>query len=429
MTISPTPPSADPDAAMARASRAVRAGDLRTALASYDDALAQLRNLYDPERRGAALFGRGLVHQMAGSREPALADVVAAFDTWRGGRPGWVAAAVAEIASAADDSRPDQAAAYWETAASLAQRGGDARLRGVIAGHLGRIAVEEAELEEARRLWEEAERLARQAGDDGTAAAALINLAILDLETGRQAPAARRVAEALSLAPRGPHEAAAVRVLTDLAVAEAAAGRDDGAQLYLEQALGLGDFPDGDARERVLAALAGLARDRDDLGEARRLGEEALELIRRRGDPTATAHALHDLAMIALVGGWIEDADTWLNESLALARQRRLDPVMSAASRGLADVARLRGDDLAALRLAEQAAGFSVDPTDLEASAMTLAAIADSALERGKLPLAGAGYEAAIAAYRAAGDDQAAVVCERALDATRRAQSVAESST
>jgi len=412
---------ADPDAAMARASRAVLGGDLEAALAEYDEALVQLRGAYDPERRGAALFGRGLAHQLAGQRERALSDVVAAFDTWRGGRPGWVAAAVAEIASATENMRADHAALYWETAASLAQRGGDARLRGVITGHMGRIALEDAALDEAHRLWEEAERLARQAGDDGTAASALINLAILDLEAGRHDRAARRVAEALALAPRGAHEAAAARVLTDLAVTEAAAGRADGAQLYLDQALSLGDFPDADSRERVLAALAGLARDQHQLGDARRLGEQALELIRKRGDPTATAHALHDLAIIALADGALDDADMWLNEALALARQRRLDSVLSAASRGLADVARLRGDDLGALRLAEQAAGFAVDPADGRASAVTLAAVADAAMERERLPVAVSAYEAAVAAYRSVGDDQAADVTERALEAARRA--------
>ncbi len=424
MTVPPIPPQADPDAAMARASRSVRAGDLDAALASYDDAIAQLRGVYDPERRGAALFARGLVHQLAGRREPALSDAVAAFDSWRGGRPGWVAAALAEIASAAEDVLPDRAAVYWETAASLAQRGGDARLRAVITGHIGRVALEDAAFEDAHRLWEEAEQLARQAGDDGTAAAALINLAILDIESGRETQAARRVAEALALAPRGPHEAAAARVLTDLAVSEAAAGRTDGAKLYLEQALSLGDFPDSDSRERVLAALAGVARDRSDLGEARRLGEEALELIRKRGDPTATAHALHDLAMIALASDALDDADMWLNESLALARQRRLDAVTSAASRGLADVARLRADDLGALRLAEQAAGFAVDPADREASAMTLAAIADGALQRGRLAIASAAYEAAIAAYRSVGNEAAAIVSEKAAEAVRRASAL-----
>ena len=201
--------SVDPDAAMARASRAVRSGDLDDALAAYDQALEHLKGAYDPERRGAALFGRGVVRQLAGQRELALGDVVSAFDAWRGGRPGWVAAAIAEIASASEDVRTDHAVMYWETAASLAQRGGDIRLRGVIAGHLGRVALEDAAVDEAHRLWEEAERLARQAGDDGTAASALINLAILDLEWGRQDQAARRVAEALALAPRGPHEAAA----------------------------------------------------------------------------------------------------------------------------------------------------------------------------------------------------------------------------
>jgi tetratricopeptide (TPR) repeat protein len=210
-------------------------------------------------------------------------------------------------------------------------------------------------------------------------------------------------------------------VLTDLAVCEAAAGRPDGAHLYLEQALALGDFPDGDARERVLTALAAVARDQHRLAEARSLGEEALGLIRRRGDPTATAQALHDLAMIALADGFLEDADMWLNEALALARQRGLDALMSAASRGLADVARLRGDHLAALRLAEQAASFSADPLDREASAMTLAAVADGSLQRGRHAVAVAGYEAAIGIYTSLGNEMAAAVCERALEASRRA--------
>jgi len=422
MSTSQTPPAVDPDSAMSRASGAMRAGDLVEALAGYDDALAQLHGVFDPERRGAALFGRGLVHQLAGSRENAFADVVAAFDAWRGGRPAWIAAAIAEIASACEEARPALAPAYWETAGQMALRGGDSRLQGVIAGHLGGLAIEDADVDEARRLWEEAERLARQTADDRTAAAALINLATLDLEAGRVSESARRVAEALSLAPRGPHDAAAARVLTDLAVAEAAGGRTDGALLYLEQALGFGDFPDADSRERVFAALAGDARDRGDLEEARRLGEETLELVRTRGDQTAVAQALCDLGVIALEGGWIDDAQSWFDEALPIARERRIDGLVSAVSRGLADVARAHGDELSALRLAEQAHTASDDPLDRLAAAVTMAAAADSAMRNHEPSIAATGYATAAAAYRDLGREDAAVVCEKALRGAQRAQ-------
>ena len=416
------PPQATPEAAIAHAVDALRARDLPGALAAYDVALVRLHVYGDPERRGAAFFGRGLVQQLLGNHAAALADIVSAFAAWRAGRPGWVAAALAEVAVAVEDFDELLAADYWQTADRLAGRGGDDRLRGVLRGHLGRIAAEDGSREEARRLWMDAERLARAAGDDDTAAAALINLAGIDLDSGSTNEASRRVGEALALAPHGPHEAAAARALADLAILEAIAGRTMVAERYLEQAFSLGDFQNADSRERVLLALAGLARDRKDLDEARRLGEQALDLVRRRGEVAALAFTLHDLAVIALEGGWIDDAERWWSQALHVARKRRLDPVITATLRGLADVSRLRGNDVAALRWSEEAASSAMNLEEQEACARTLAAVGEAAAERRHHDIGVAAYEGAIALYRSAGRERDASVYETALAALRAKQ-------
>jgi len=421
VTAPPTPPT--PEAILARAGEALQARDLAAALAAYDVALEQLHSYSEPERRGAAFFGRGLVEQLLGNRAAALADIVSAFAAWRAGRPGWAAAAMAEIAAAVGEFDELLATEYWQTADRLASRGGDERLRAVLRGHLGRIAAEDGSTDEARRLWEDAEHLARLARDDDTAAAALINLAGLDLNAGRGTDAARRIGEALALAPHGPHEMAAASILADLAILEAVAGRNAEAERYIERAFQLGDFQNAESRERILLALAGLARDRRDLVEARRLGEQALDVIAQRGDTTAASFALHDLAVIALEAGAIADAERWWRQCLDLARDRRLDPVITAALRGLADTSRLRGDDVAALRMAEEAVARAMNDIDRLTCAGTLIAVGDAAVELRHFDIAAAAYEDVTQLYRSLDREHDATTFENAAAAARAAAS------
>src|SRR5207237_866289 len=85
------------------------------------------------------------------------------------------------------------------------------------------------------------------------------------LDAWRSAPrGARRVGEAIALAPAGPHLDAARWLLCDLAADAVRTGRLDDAEVLLEEALQLSDDGAAGVRTRALAALAGLAFQRND---------------------------------------------------------------------------------------------------------------------------------------------------------------------
>jgi len=105
-------------------------------------------------------------------------------------------------------------------------------------------------------------------------------------------------------------------------------------------------------RGAALRAAAALARNSGDLVEARRVGEQALELQRQHGDPKGLAMAWNSLCMTA-TGQRDFDA------ALEYVRQSRVQAQLAGEDRGLGVVANNMGTVLRCLgRLDEAEAGF-----------------------------------------------------------------------
>ena len=410
MDSSAVPSGPDP---LQRAADALRRLDLPAAVAAYDELLATSPPA-GAEQRGTALLGRGLARQLLG-HHGAIGDVTAALDAWRSAPRGWTASALSELAAALEDSDPSAAAAYWDTAQRLAMAAGDPGAAARIAGERGNRAALAGEWDEAARLLSVAEELGRGAGEDSVAAAALIGLARLDHDAGAVLRAARRVGEAIALAPAGPHLDAARWLLCDLAADAVRTGRLDDAEVLLEEALQLSDDGAAGVRTRALAALAGLAFQRNDRERALSAAGAVLHVVRGSGDDTELAYALHDIAATAMANGMTDDAYRWLVESLALAKRRRLPIVMASAARSLAAIALDRADQLRALGYAEQAAALASEPADLAASAMTLRAVGAEAERWRRYDIGLAAQRAAATMFRALDDTGLAAECEDAV--------------
>jgi len=396
-----------------RAADALRRLDLVAAIAAYDEVI-EAPMPAAPEQRGAALLGRGLARQLMGHRG-AVGDVTTALEVWRAAPPGWTARALSELAAALEDADPAAAAAYWDTAQGLALSAGDPATAARVAGERGNRAAVAGDWEEAARLLTIAEELARAAHDDAVAAAALVGLARLDLDAGAVGRASRRIGEAIALAPSGTHVDAARWLLCDLAAEAVRTGRLDDAEVLLEEALQLSDDGAPDVRRRALAALAGLALQRNDRERALSAAGAVLHVIRESGDETELAYALHDIAATAMANGLGDDAYRWLVEALALAKRRRLPAVVASAARALAAIALDRTDQLRALGYAEQAAALAVDPADLAASAMTLRAVGLEAERWRRHDIGLAALRAAATLFRTVGDGGLAAECEEAI--------------
>jgi predicted ATPase/transcriptional regulator with XRE-family HTH domain len=90
-------------------------------------------------------------------------------------------------------------------------------------------------------------------------------------------------------------------------------------------------------------ALAGVALDRSDLPEARRLAQESEVLLRRLGDPWSLARSLYALGLIAHAEGQLEQARHYFEETRQLADSCGLESSALDAQLGLALV--LAADD------------------------------------------------------------------------------------
>ena len=396
---------------LAAGAAALRDGRLADAVSAYDRALERLPAETQPEQRGAALLARGLARQLLGDRSGAAADVLSALNVWSLARADWASSAMSDLAEALSRANNAAADAYWQAALRLAERSGDVVLQAAVAGEWGRHAARAGDSVTAVALLEKSAELGRRAGDDAIVAKALVNLARVELDAGRGGHAMRNIGEALARDQRGDLRGATAGLLVDVAAEAFNSGDTAHAELCLEQALSLSGGADRQIRERTVAALSGLASLRGDLPAAARYGEELFESVRRAGDLTMAAEALHDLGRLAMLRDAIDEAASRLTESVVIARNLNLDQLAASGSRALAEVALRRGALLRALGYAEAAVILSKSQDDLEDCAATLLLVGVEAGRAGLEDVARPANEGAAEIYRLLGrDDLAAVV-------------------
>jgi tetratricopeptide (TPR) repeat protein len=110
-----------------------------------------------------------------------------------------------------------------------------------------------------------------------------------------------------------------------------------------------------DADERSLATILGnlgnMALDEHDYAAARAYLEEAVETHRRLAHQSDLANNLMDLGFIALSEARLDEAESFLRESLAISSAERLGDLLPWAVEAVAAVALARGSPSEAVRL------------------------------------------------------------------------------
>ncbi len=109
------------------------------------------------------------------------------------------------------------------------------------------------------------------------------------------------------------------------------------------------------SRARALDALGGIRYWRGDWGGARAPYLESLELMREHGAPLDIAHALYNASFSINVTGDPDMAKQYLEESLAIYRERGDDLGVGRVYWGLCDLAFLGGDLTGCIELARKA--------------------------------------------------------------------------
>jgi predicted ATPase/DNA-binding CsgD family transcriptional regulator len=173
----------------------------------------------------------------------------------------------------------------------------------------GALAAFQGDGDSAATLLAEAIRLARANEDWLRAGMALAALGLAELHRGDYRLASTRTEEAITIllrmeATTGETQVALSRAYANLGRSAFAQGDLGGAATALEEALvraralgfiwGLGD---------TLRSLGDLARDQDNMVQARAYYRESVEVAREHGDPNFLAMALAGIAAIAAVQG------------------------------------------------------------------------------------------------------------------------------
>ena len=293
------------------------AGDLDGALPLLEQSLVQSRELGDRQGQARALLILGNARQLY--NDPlVLAMLEESVQLAREVGDRWCLAHALGIAGFewTRSGEVRRARELLEECLAVAREAGD--MQSLCPGllGLGQVAVSQGEYREAQSVLEEAVQVTGALGEDFGRATALKYLGALALERGDYARARELLDEGLALIAEGVLPGARFESLVLLARAAHAQGDRPGARRLLEEVLA------GGARgASVLQALAELAVEDGDLGEGRRLFEEARKQAQAQGWKRSIAGALHGLGQLARAEEDLERAAALHEEALELQRQ------------------------------------------------------------------------------------------------------------
>jgi tetratricopeptide (TPR) repeat protein len=239
-----------------------------------------------------------------------------------------------------------EAAALHDRSLAIYRQLGDQRGTAALLRLRGAVLFYQGEHAAARRCWEESLAFYRELDDQAGISALTADLGYAALHLGEHERGERLVDEALSMSRRlGARGgiASALWLLGNLAYCRQ---QYDRAAELLEESLEIRRaIGDASAIADTLVTLGLMAEVRGDFTRARTVLGEAIALRRRGTDKLDLAEALIRLGSALLrERRSLDEAEPLLQESLALSRQMRNDPLVAHSLYGLGCVASHRGD-------------------------------------------------------------------------------------
>jgi CHAT domain-containing protein/predicted negative regulator of RcsB-dependent stress response len=303
-----------------------QAGDLRAALAYYNQCLPMFQSLRDQGMSGSTLVNIGGAFDVLGDPVKAMAAYEQAIPLLRTrGERESEAAALNDIGKIYFDMGEWQEAGdYYQQALPIFHATGDKAREGITLKNLGDVSLLTGENERALEDYRRALVLHRVTGDKGSEAATLRQSGSAYRALGNIPQAMRLYEQALVLDRANGDHWSEGNTLRFLGAADSINGEQQKALDNLQQSIRLLHAAN-DARAEGLTfntlghayALAGKPED------AKAAYEKSLELLQRVGDRSSSGLALQGLAQVERDEGHFAEARKHAEEALALVEQVR----------------------------------------------------------------------------------------------------------
>jgi CHAT domain-containing protein/tetratricopeptide (TPR) repeat protein len=274
-------------------------GDRRRALDYFADALAAARAGGDQRTEALALANTGLMHYHLGDKDRALALAFEALSLHRAvDNRRAVATTLVTIGTVYDSvGEKRKGLDYMEQALQVRQRLGEPREEAVILNNIGFVYRSQDAIGKAVEYYEQALLRFRAAGDRLGEGATLHNMASIYSVMGERQRALQAYAQALALHRAVNYRPGEANILTALGVLHSTLGDSARARSYYEQSLPLHRAVGNRSSEAAtLGNIGSSLLHEGDVEKALAFQVQALELARLVKDPIREADALANLA-------------------------------------------------------------------------------------------------------------------------------------
>ena len=209
---------------------------------------------------------------------------------------------------------------------------GDMRTQGIVTGLLGRLEAMRGNFERARWLYNAGRAVLEEMGQSVAAASTSLDSCAVEMLAGDPAAAERELRRDYEALDEMGEKRLLSTIVGELARAVYARGGYDEAEQLSRMAEELAAEEDVVSQALGRSVRARVLARRGEHEPARRLAEEAVELVRPTGELVLHADTLLALAEVLELSGDVAAARRWLGEALELF-ERKGDVVSAAQTR------------------------------------------------------------------------------------------------
>ncbi|MCU1300766.1 MAG: Serine/threonine-protein kinase PknB [Candidatus Sulfotelmatobacter sp.] len=339
-------------------------GDPQGSLEPLNRAYSLSIQLDNQEQKAASLHAMAIAYRMLGKPADALHDEQEALIIWHHiGQKRGEAASLNEMANAqALLGKNQEALSNFQQASQLRREIGDKRGLGDTMVDMGNFVADRGDHDQALKMYKEGLQIERDMGNEGLQATLLNNIGSVYSEKGQYEDALTYFQQALQLREKANVPRDIVEAVHNLGEVSLYMGQYDQAIAQYMRALALRRSI-SDARGAAIESysLGTVFLYQGRFGAAVNAKQEALKTFQDLKDKTFwMAEMLGGYGEALIQAGRADEANTYLNDAVGLARELKNDGMVAQSLDFQGDAAFYRGDSKSARSLYEQAIPLAI---------------------------------------------------------------------